>query len=242
MLNLPKLIAHRGGCGYAPENTLAAMRHAKQLGARWVEFDVMLSADGQAIIIHDDKVNRTTNGKGKVAELSYQQLSQLDAGSWFSHEFNKEKIPLFSEMIECLAETHLSANVEIKPTPGTAIATTDETMRLIKHSWPASLPLPIVSSFDYACIERARELSADIPLGFLMHRWDSQWLKLSEKLQCVTVHVNHHCLTEKKIQAIKASGKLVLAYTVNNAKRARELFNWGLDAIFTDYPDLKISE
>lgn len=99
---LPALIAHRGASGYAPENTISSMLMAKSMGIRWVEFDVMLSACGAPVIIHDIKVNRTTDGRGHVHQYSYDELSKLDAGSWFSKAFKDHKIPSLKAMIYCL--------------------------------------------------------------------------------------------------------------------------------------------
>ena len=87
MIKLPRVIGHRGACEYAPENTLASMTRAHELGVEWVEFDVCLTKDGQAVILHDPTVNRTTNGRGAIDELTYQQVRTLDAGAWFSEEF-----------------------------------------------------------------------------------------------------------------------------------------------------------
>lgn len=88
---LPKIIAHRGASAYKPENTIIAFQNAKELGATWVEFDVMLSADGEAITIHDVMLDRTTSGQGNVADHTYDEISQLDAGRWFAPEFAGEK-------------------------------------------------------------------------------------------------------------------------------------------------------
>ena len=101
---LPWVIGHRGASGSAPENTLAAFRKAAALGARWVEFDVRLSADGRCILLHDDTVDRTTDGKGRADRMMLEDLAGLDAGAWFDREFAGETIPTLEETIDLLGE------------------------------------------------------------------------------------------------------------------------------------------
>src|SRR5438445_1086012 len=115
---MSRLIAHRGASALAPENTLAAFRKAGEIGAKWVEFDVMLAADGEAVVIHDDTLDRTTNAKGNVCDYPYSYLQTLDAGSWFNPQFSHEKIPTLAEVIGVLRHCKLAANIEIKPSVG----------------------------------------------------------------------------------------------------------------------------
>src|SRR6185437_12837650 len=112
---LPSVIGHRGAASSAPENTLGGMRRAHALGIRWVEFDVRLSGDGHCILLHDDAVDRTTDGTGEAAALDFAALRRLDAGSWFSPDFAGERIPTLEETVALLGVLGLGANVEIKP-------------------------------------------------------------------------------------------------------------------------------
>src|SRR5690606_29353427 len=100
------------------ENTLAGFRKAAALGVRWIEFDVRLSADGECVLLHDDTLDRTTNGRGRADLLSLSELRRLDAGSWFGAEFVGERIPTLDETIRLCSELGLAANVEVKPGPG----------------------------------------------------------------------------------------------------------------------------
>jgi glycerophosphoryl diester phosphodiesterase len=117
-LKLPRIIGHRGACGYAPENTLESIRTAADLGIKWVELDVKLTKDGVPVIFHDETLDRTTNGHGNVAETFYADLQNLEAGSWYSDGFAGIKIPTLEEAAELLIDLGLGLNLELKPCPG----------------------------------------------------------------------------------------------------------------------------
>lgn len=233
-----KVIGHRGASAYAPENTLASFDKALALGCRFVEFDVMLSEDGVPFIFHDESVKRTTNGRGEFGQLSSDYLKTLDAGGWFSKRFRGEKIPTFDEVLQWLVFANVQANIEIKPYPGQAEQTTIAVLSAINRHWPLSKAPPLVSSFELDALTLCRALAPEMPLGFLMHEWDAQWQTKAEELSCYSVHVNQQILDANRAKAIKAQGFQLLAYTVNRKSRALRLFDWGVDAVFSDYPDL----
>lgn len=237
-MKLPFVIAHRGASAYAPENTIASFRKAYELGAEWVEFDVVLAACGEAIIFHDDELQRTTNGTGHIADFTYHQLREMDAGSWFNKKFVGEKIPCFIDVMHFLGEHHMSANIELKPAEGQGLALAKTILAIIEQQWPTTSPAPLLSSFDWQCLQHVRDINKDIALGLLVDQWVEEALDMAEQLQCCSIHVNQKYLSEKIIADIKASGRLVLSYTVNDAERARQLKSWGVDAVFTDYPDV----
>ena len=115
--------AHRGASAIAPENTIAAFRAAAEQGAKWVELDVALSADGELIVIHDDSVDRTSSGTGNLGTLTAAEIAILDGGAWFAPRFAGERIPTLSEVITALGEIGLNINVEIKQHPITSRST-----------------------------------------------------------------------------------------------------------------------
>ncbi len=237
----PRVIAHRGASAYAPENTLAAFLKAKELGATWLEFDVTLSSDGQVVIIHDDELDRTTNGKGNVNNYSYADLEKLDAGSWFHPDFFGEKIPTLKHVIPFLHRHHLAANVEIKSLPGQEKLIVDKVLNLIQQQWQRDMFPPLLSSFSLPILYLVRQQSPLSLLGLLMHSWMPNWEVICNELQCVSVNLNEKILDQEKVKQIKATDRLVLAYTVNDPQRAKELFSWGVDAVFSDYPDRILS-
>jgi glycerophosphoryl diester phosphodiesterase len=236
-LDLPAVIAHRGASAYAPENTLAAFRKAAALGARWIELDVHLARDGTPVILHDDRVDRTSDGKGDAAAMTFEELKRLDMGSWFSPAFAGERLPSLIETIELCAELGLGANVEIKPTPGAEIETGHAVGAMLTESWPARLPAPLVSSFKPASLAACRETAPDIARGLLRTRAGADWRAQLELLGCRTLHLDHRHLAASLVRAARAAGYPVLAYTINDPVRAKTLFDWGVTTIISDCPE-----
>jgi glycerophosphoryl diester phosphodiesterase len=234
---LPRIIGHRGAAAHAPENTLAGFRKAQALGVAWVEFDVRLTADGRCILLHDDTIDRTTDGSGVAAEMTLDQLAAFDAGAWFDLSFAGETIPTFEEAIDLLGELGLGANIEIKPHRGAEVETAEAVCRILATSWPAALPPPLVSSFAYPALEAAHRTAPALARGLLLSRVNDDWRDLAEAIDASTIHCDHVRLTEKRAKEIRAAGYPLLAYTVNHAGRAHELFGWGVTAVFTDAPD-----
>jgi glycerophosphoryl diester phosphodiesterase len=237
-LELPKIIGHRGAAASAPENTLAGFRRAHALGAAWVEFDVRLTSDGRCIVLHDDAIDRTTDGSGLAAAMTLDELAVFDAGAWFDPSFAGETIPTFEETIDLLTELGLGANVEIKPQRGAEIATAEAVCRILRANWPDSLPAPLVSSFAYAALETAYRAAPELQRGLLLGRIGDDWRRLAAAIEARTIHCDHAKLTQKRAREIRAAGYPLLAYTVNHAGRAQELFGWGVTAVFSDAPDL----
>ncbi|MCX7117121.1 MAG: glycerophosphodiester phosphodiesterase [Legionellales bacterium] len=233
-----QIIAHRGATAYAPENTLIAFEKARAMGSQMIEFDVMLSADGKAFVFHDDELRRTTNGRGEFALTPSEVLHQLDAGRWFSKSHVSEKIPTLHDAIQWLTATGLHANIEIKPSPGRTEETTIAVLTHINRFWPEDKKWPLISSFDGKALALSRSIVPEIPLGLLVDEWREDWIKEAQDLQCVSVHLSRRCVSEKRIASIKNQGYVAYVYTVNCKRQAERLFRWGVDAVFSDYPDL----
>ena len=146
------MIGHRGAAGAAPENTLASIRKARELGATWIEFDVKLTKDGHAILFHDDCLERTTDGRGAVAATTLAEIRRLDAGGWFGPAFRGEPVPTLGQALALCVELHLGINVEIKPCAGREVETAQVTVATLLDVWPRDRPAPLVSSFSPACL------------------------------------------------------------------------------------------
>lgn len=232
------MISHRGASALAPENTIAAFAEAKRQGALMIECDVMLSQDGDAFVFHDDTLARTTNGVGEFGLSSSAYLQQLDAGMWFSDAYQGERIPLFQDVIQWLIVNDMGVNIEIKPYPGSTVKTTLAVLSLLDSYWPYDKMYPLISSFDREALQLCHQMAPHLPLGFLMKHWERDWLIKAEALQCVSIHIGKHIATKVRIQKMIAAGYRVYVYTVNNKRQANKFFQWGVDAVFSDYPAL----
>ena len=233
----PRIVAHRGGGLLAPENTLAAIRLARNMGFVAVEFDVNLTADGIPVLIHDDTLDRTTDGSGAVAETSYKEIAKLDAGAWFGNEFGGEPVPSFAVASALCREAGVWANIEIKPSPGRERETGVAVARMAKLLWGGAQPPPLLSSFSPLALEAAAVESPDLPRALLVVETSPNWLAQLDRLQCVALHVSHRHLDAALIKAVHDSGRGVLAYTVNDSETALDLLDWGVDALVTDQLD-----
>jgi glycerophosphoryl diester phosphodiesterase len=233
----PRIVAHRGGGLLAPENTLAGIQLARNLGFVGVEFDVKLTADGIPVLMHDDTLERTTNGSGLVAETGYQEIAKLDAGGWFGNEFSGEPVPSFAAASVLCREAGVWANVEIKPSPGQERKTGEAVARMANLLWAGSHPLPLLSSFSALALEAAAVESPELPRALLVVETPPNWLVQVDRLQCVALHVSHRHLQHALVKAVHDSGRGVLTYTVNDSETALEMLDWGVDALVTDQLD-----
>ena len=234
----PRFIAHRGGGTLAPENTLAGLRLAPRYGYRAVEFDVMLSADGTPFLIHDETLERTTDGAGAVADTPDRILRALDAGSWYGEIFSGECIPTLDEAMRLCLELGLWANIEIKPARGRETETGATVGRLVLASCRrSSLPPPLLSAFSVAALDAARRVAPELPRGLLMDELTPHWRESAAALGCLSVHCNASRIHASGIAAVREAGYGLACYTVNDPADADRLIAAGVDAVFTDRLD-----
>lgn len=236
-LDLPPVIAHRGASEVAPENTLAAFREAARLGATWVELDVALSADGHAVVIHDDTLDRTTDGSGRVADRTLAALRRLDAGGWFSRAYRGEPLPTLREALGEIRRLGLGVNVELKTIPGAESGLARAAASDLAECWAVPDGRVVVSSFGPMTLAALREVAPDWPRALLVAHPRGDWLVPATALGCVGVHVNHRRLTPAAVKAARGAGFRIAAYTVNAPVRARRLAEWGVETMITDQPD-----
>jgi glycerophosphoryl diester phosphodiesterase len=230
----PPLVAHRGGGTLAPENTLAAIRLGQSLGYRAHEFDVKLTGDGVAILMHDPTLVRTTSGKGRAVDLPYDALRTLDAGSWHSPQFRGEPIPTFEEAAKLLRSKETLAHIEIKPTPGFDAREARQVALETRRLWAGAKVSPVFSSFSFEALEAAKAVAPEIPRGWLVKEFtEADWERLAA-LDAVSLHTDHRTLPPERIPELHARGYRVMLYTVNDAEVAQELLAAGADGLFTD--------
>jgi glycerophosphoryl diester phosphodiesterase len=233
-LAIPRVIGHRGAAAAAPENTLASLRKASELGASWVEFDVKLTRDGHPVLIHDERLERTTSGRGSVALTTLDELQRLDAGGWFGPAFRGEQVPTFEAALALCAELGLGINVEIKPCPGRKAETARATVEVLRGHWPPAMPAPLISSFEPECLAVARDLAPELPRGYLAGGLPLRWREKLATYGCRTLHLSARRTRARQRAAVLAAGVPLLLYTVNQPNRARRLLEGGVAAVFTD--------
>jgi len=237
-LILPRVIGHRGAAASAPENTLAGFRHAARLGVGWVELDVQLTADGVPVVFHDDGLERTTNGQGRLIETSLAALRRLDAGAWFDPAFAGEPVPTLAEAIETLVSLGLGLNIEIKANESRGELTAQDGLAIARRLWPADRPPPLLSSFARSALAAAAIAAPDWPRALLVERVPADVVDQARRLGCEAVNADQQHLTAAVVDEIKAAGLKVLAYTVNQPERAVALWAMGVDGLFSDCPEL----
>jgi glycerophosphoryl diester phosphodiesterase len=233
-LAIPRVIGHRGAAAAAPENTLAGLRKAKELGAGWVEFDVKLTRDGVPVLMHDERLERTTSGQGRVAETTLAAIEALDAGAWFQPAFRGERVPTFEAALALSAELGLGVNVEIKPCRGREAETARVTVETLLAHWPEAMPAPLVSSFAPVCLAVAREIAPALPRGHLARALPRRWHAAMAAHGCRTLHLNHRWLSARQRAAVLAAGVPLLLYTVDAPRRARQQLATGVTAVITN--------
>lgn len=233
----PPIIGHRGAARHAPENTLAGLRTAASLGASCVEFDVRLTRDGVPVLFHDDTVERTTNGHGRLGALTLAQARRLDAGAWFGARFTGERVPTLAEAIKVLIRANLAANIELKPEEAQGAATARAVLAVLRKGWPHDRPRPLLSSFDWSALATLAAEDAAWPRGLLIRNSrQPDWRAWAVRVGAAAIHCGARGLDRAGVETLRAANLPVAVYTVNDARRARSLWNWGVTAIFTDDP------
>ncbi len=236
-LAVTRVLGHRGAGLQAPENTLAAIRRAAQLGVQWVEFDVRRSLDGALVLMHDESLERTSNGHGLLNEASLADLRTLDAGGWFSAEFADEPIATLGEAVTLMTQLGIAANVEIKMSADDDPRIGAEVAALLARDWPAEFPSPIISSFAETPLESARDVAPQVTRMLIVNTLPDDWRARLDALGCRYINVDHEKLTRQLAQEVCAAGITLLCFTVNDQIRAQEVFSWGVEAVFSDFPE-----
>lgn len=227
--NSPLIIAHRGFSAIAPENTLSAFRFAIRSKADMIELDVQATKDGTPVVIHDTKVDRTTNGTGKVKSFYLWSLRELDAGSWFDPEYKGEKIPTLEEALKFIGRK-IPINVEIK---SSAIKITE---KIVATIYELSMnDKVLISSFDPRVLRKIKKLKIQIPTGFLYH-YPVYFnpIKTLENLSAAVFIHNFKFTTPKLVKKIHDAGLKIFVYTVNKPADIKKMLNFGVDGIITD--------
>jgi glycerophosphoryl diester phosphodiesterase len=230
--------AHRGARAIAPENTLPAFQAALDLGVDGIELDVQRSSDDVLVVMHDFTVDRTTNGCGRVAELTLAEIKELDAGESFDKRFSGTRVPTLDEVLNLIGD-RCAVNVEIKSVDYRGGEEVDAAAALIKAR--NLYDQILISSFNPISLIKMRHVDARIRLGrlyaqelpgYLMEAW------LGELMGPEALHPHHRLVGEAYMERMRAIGKTVNVWTVNEVAEASRLHHLGVDAIISDVPDV----
>ncbi len=228
-----KNIGHRGAAGHAPENTLSSFKKALELGADTLELDVHLSKDGELIVMHDPKVDRTTNGTGYIKDLTVEELKHLDAGKLFE-EYRGEKIPLLQEVFD-LAKGKATFVIEIKNGPIFYPGIEGKLVQLIEKN--DLVDDVIVIAFYHPSLKKIKELNPRIKTGILfVGAFIDPWA-VAEQVGADALHPMYEYVTEEMVTAAHKRGYVVHPWTINDPVQLEQWHKYGVDGITSDYPD-----
>jgi glycerophosphoryl diester phosphodiesterase len=227
------VIAHRGASGHAPENTLAAFKEAVALGATFIETDLQLTRDARFVAIHDDTVNRTTNGQGAVHDLTLAELRKLDAGSWFGSEFAGERIPTLEEILEFSKKNDVVFYLELKP--GGSWGGEHALIGALRES--GEIARSVVISFDAGVLTAIRKVEPTLMTGLLYDGQIDDPLEKAVEIGARQVAVRGDLVTPWMLGQARRRDLQVVCWTVNHPAHMRMLMTAGVDGIMSDYPD-----
>jgi glycerophosphoryl diester phosphodiesterase len=236
-LALPKVIGHRGTPCRAPENSLAGFGLAARSGVTWVELDVQLSRDLVPVVFHDETLDRTSSGQGRLVETDFAILQSLDVGSWFSPAFAGERLPSWEAVLGALIALDLGVNIEIKADDERGALTSEIGLAQARAQWPSRLPPPLVTSFSRAAVAAAGRCAPDWPRGLVSHDWPDDWREFCAEHDCATLHVAAQSIDERRVALAREAGLAVLAYVVDDRAMAHQLWRWGVLSVFSDRPE-----
>jgi glycerophosphoryl diester phosphodiesterase len=227
------LIAHRGASGHAPENTLAAFKKAVSLGATFIETDLQLTRDTRLVAIHDETVNRTTNGKGAVHDMTLAEIRRLDAGSWFGSEFAGERLPTLDEILEFAKKHDVVFYLELKP----AGSWGGEHALISSLRESGQIARTVVISFDASILAAVRKIEPTVMTALLYDGQIEKPLDRALEVGARQLAVRGDLVTPWLLTAARKKDLQVVCWTINHAAHMRLLMSAGVDGIMSDYPD-----
>ena len=234
----PRWVAHRGAGKLAPENTLAAFKLGASYGYRMFECDVKLSSDGVPFLLHDDTLERTTNGHGIAGLQSWQELQKLDAGRWHSSPYAGEPIPSLDTIAAYCIANSFDLNIEIKPTAGTDQITGEVVARHAARLWKNQARKPLLTSFKPDALQAGMDAAPDLPCGLLLHELWTGWLETGLMLGCQAIICNHRLWDSSSVTQAKSAGFKTLGYTVSEEADVQRLLALKTDGLITDRIDV----
>jgi glycerophosphoryl diester phosphodiesterase len=231
-----KIYAHRGVSGEYPENTMAAFKAAVAMGAHGIELDVQLTKDGQVVVIHDETIDRTTNGIGYVKDLEWNYLRKYDAGSWFDPAFSQESIPLLEEVLDLLKghDQPMIINIELKNDIVEYPDLEDKVLQLLTKK--EMKERAIISSFNRDSLMKIKQLDPTMETAFLFEGIPTDILSLIEPLDVGALHCESTFAQSDMGRKVKEMGFPLRVFTINSLEEFHLLKVADVAVVITDYP------
>ena len=226
--------AHRGASAETPESTRAAIRRAVALGVQMIELDVQLTHDNRLVVFHDERLERTTTGSGRLIDWSYRELARLDAGSWCARRFAGQRILLVSQALRAIPPPCL-VNLELKPTQRPTLLI-HRVVRCV--TWTRMISRVLFSSFDRSLLSRVGARAPRVARALLCKHDATRALREACRLGCVALHPHVALINRALIARAHAAGLRVHAWTVDRPREAQRLIQFGVDGIVTNRPDV----
>ncbi|MHA0857912.1 glycerophosphodiester phosphodiesterase [Paenibacillus sp. CMAA1364] len=228
--------AHRGASAVCPENTMSSFTKGLELGASGIETDVQMTKDGQLVLIHDESVQRTTDGKGFVKDMNFDELSMYDAGSWFGHSFKSERIPLLEELLDLLRERDTILNIELKNGIFMYPGMEKKVIDLVRQF--GMTERVILSSFNHYSLVHCKSIAPEIRTGILYMEGLYRPWNYAVSVGAETLHANHLTVRPELVVEAEKHGITYLPFTANSPDRMKTLIHAGVSGMITDYPDV----
>lgn len=232
------ILAHRGASAFAPENTLRAVELAVEMGARWIETDVQITADGGLVMMHDLELDRTTSGRGFVGLNSVEHILSLDAGSWFDPSFAGCRVPTLEEFLDCIIDNGLSLQLELKDLPGREYDLADAACALLRTSWPFGENGLFISGFSARCLDRVKQNLPDVPRAIALACVPDDPDGYAADVGARIIHVQDDFVDDAALARIRNATVEFGVATVNDTDRARFLIDSGVQSVLTDDPSV----
>jgi glycerophosphoryl diester phosphodiesterase len=230
-----KIIAHRGFSSRAPENTMAAFLAAIEFGVDGLELDVHRSKDGELVVCHDERVDRTTNGKGNISDLTWEELRQLDAGGWFDSRFAGERLPLLSWVLPEVKRAGILINIELKTDILSYPGIEEQVIQLLQQF--DLVESCIISSFNHYSLMRVAQLCPELKTAVLYSAHLFQPWEYAGRIKAAALHPKQYSVSPELVAAADQNGIIVNPWTVNDPARIRAMIACGVNAVISDYPD-----
>ena len=235
------LVGHRGAAGHAPENTMASFECAQNMGAEFVECDIHLSRDKEVIVMHDERVERTTDGAGLIKDLTLAQIKRLDAGKWHSKKFKGEKVPTLKELLSWAKHKtskhgyQMGVAVEIKNEPVRYLDIAERLVEVLEETGMSQRV--IVISFDHGIVKRVKIVDKRIATGILYNEPMEDPIQRAFDMKAEAIFPRRHMITKELVRKAHAEGLAVATWTVNEPAEMKKIIACGIDAIASNFPD-----